>query len=153
MATKMKGIVDLLQYSTDYVFPSGDGAATYVTIPVSQVMQDQVDLPGEEAVTQLNLNGQPLQSGVQNPFVFPVIIDDDDTWQDALKTASSNHTPVWFKVRQFGQQARVIGGRFGCQVTVGEMNAAQFGDFVTRLIGGMTTGADVDDTFELVAGS
>lgn len=153
MANKLKGIVDLLQYSSDYVFPSGDGAATYVPIPVSQVLQDQVDMPGEEPQTQVNLNGQNLQSGVQNQFVFPVIIDDDDTWQDALKTASSNHTPIWFKVRQFGQQARVIGGRLGCQVTVGEMNAAQFGDFVTRLIGGMTTGADVDDTFELVAGS
>lgn len=149
----MKGIIDLLQYSTDYVFPSGDGAAIYITIPISQVMQDQVDLPGEQAVTQLNLNGQPLQSGVENPFVFPVIIDDDDTWQDALKAASSNHTPVWFKVRQFGQQARVIGGRLGCQVTVAEMNAAQFGDFVVRLIGGHAVGADVDDTFELVAGS
>ena len=153
MATKMKGIVDLLEYSTDYVFPSGDGAATYVTIPVSQVLQDQADMPMEEPATQLNLNGQNLQSGVSNTFVWPVIIDDDDTWSAALKTASSNHTPVWFKVRQFGQQARVIGGRLGCQVTVGEGNAAQFGDFVVVLIGGMAVGADVDDTFELVAGS
>ena len=153
MATKLKGIIDLLQYSTDYVFPSGDGAATYVTIPIAQVLQDQADMPGEEAVTQLNLNGQPLQAGVQNEFVWPVIIDDDDTFMAALKSASSNHTPVWFKVRQFGQQARVIGGRLGCQVRVGEIQAAQFGDFVVTLISAMTTGADVDDTFELVAGS
>ena len=50
-------------------------------------------------------------------------------------------------------RSRVIGGRLGCQVTVAEMNAAQFGDFVVRLIGGHAVGADVDDTFELVAGS
>jgi len=153
MAQKHKGGLDLVQYSTDYVFPSGDAAATYVTIPVDQILQDAFDPPGEEPVLVLNLNGQNLQAGENSAFVLPVIVDDDDTWQDALKTASSNHTAVWFKFRQFGQQARVVGGRLGCQVNIGEMNAAQFGDFLVRLIGGTVTGADVDDTFELVAGS
>lgn len=153
MAQKLKGIIDLLQYSTDYVFPSGDAAATYVEIPIDQVLQENADPPGEEAVTQPNWNGQNLQSGVTNTFTFPVIVDDDDTWAAALKTASSNHTPVWFKVRQFGQQARVIGGRLGCQITVAEMNAAQFGNFVVIMISGQAVGADADDTFELVTGS
>lgn len=153
MALKFKGIIETFEYSTDYVFPNGDAGATKVAIPVDQILQDQADMPMEEPVTQLNLNGQNLQAGVTNAFVMPVILDDDDTFMAALKTASSNHTPVWFKFRQFGQQARWVGGRLGCQVTIGEGQAAQFGDFVVTLLGAMTTGADVDDTFELVAGS
>lgn len=153
MPNKFKGVIESVHYSTDYVYPDGDAAATKVEIPVAQIIQDGADMPAEEAATGLNLNGQNLQAGVSNTFVLPVILDDDDTFMAALKTASSNHTPVWFKFKMLGQSARWVGGRLGCQVTVAEGQAAQFGSFVVTLLGGMTTGADADDTFEIVAGS
>lgn len=148
-----KGVLAQVDYSTDYVFPDGDAAATYVEIPVAKVIQAGFDPPNEEAVTQPNVNGADLQAGVRNAFVLPVVQDDIDAFIAALKTASSAHTPVWFRFEMLNQNPRIVGGRSGCQVTIGESQAAQFGDFAATLIGGTTTGADSGDTFEEVTGS
>lgn len=153
MAAKMKGIVQQVDYSLDYVYPDGNAAATWVNIPVSPVLQENAVMPGEEPVGQQNLNGQNLQSGVNNTSTWPVILDDDDTFMAALKTASSNHDPVWLRVQMLNQTARVIGGLLGCQVMVGEQQAATFGNFVLVPVTFHAVGADADDTFELVAAS
>jgi len=149
-----KGVLTALAYSTDYDGnPANVGAATWTTIPVLKILSDQAQLFREEAVTAENVAGLNLGAAVRGSAVYPVIIDDADTFLAAIRTAASNLTPIWFRETIQGQDPVVCGGAVGGIVNVADAPSGSFGSFGVSVVNFSATGANAGDTYDVIAGT
>jgi hypothetical protein len=146
MASVVRGVVDEVEWSTDY---TGDpGAATWTEIPVAQIMGDGFQNFAEEAQLVQTINGLDASAAKKGVGVFPIAPKDDDTFLTGLELAEAELTPTWFRVTFKGQtNKRIIGGDTGCLVYVNRNPGPEFAGLVSALVGFSATGAEPGDTF------
>ncbi len=106
-------VVESYEYATDYD-PDDTSSGTWVTIPRSQILAEGYQPPIEEPATANGMNSNEMMAMVLIRAVLPFALKADDTWQNALKTATTNITPIWLRLKELGKDTRqVIGGQFG----------------------------------------
>ena len=109
-------VVESYEFATDYD-PDDTASGTWTTIPRTQILGDGYEAPGEEAQTVVGMNQQDLMAMLLLRGVLPMALKADDTWQAVLKTATTNLTPVWIRVKELGKETyQIVGGQFGCIV-------------------------------------
>lgn len=150
LAAVVRGVLETLEYTTTN---PATGSPTWVTIPVAQVMENNAQLPREEAALANTINGQEASAAKTLTFAFPVALKDDDTFLDGLIAAESDLAPVWLRVKPKGRLARIIGGDVGCLVRVDRSPMPQFGQLDMAIVAGSATGAEPGDTYAVEAGS
>ena len=151
----MPGIVrskiEELRYSTDYATNAYDHAtSTWTNIPVKQVRQEGSNNPGEESETDADINGVDGSAGKTNTWAYAIAAKDDDVFLDELETAEADLQAVWIWVKPVGQDARIIGGRVGCQVMVDRQAVPDSGTLANAIVSGGCTGNVAGDTYEIV---
>lgn len=142
--------LEKLEYATDYDPDVPDGE-TRTEIPQTKIRQNESSMPGEDAQTQGMVSGHDAQAAAKLSGAFAVVIDDTDTFLDALVTAADDLTPVWFFAKPYGGNERVIGGTPGCLVTVNKSAVGDFGDFAVAVVAMNTASGAAGGTFDVAA--
>lgn len=141
------------RYSIDYV-PGGDpDAATWYTIPILLIRQNESIPPREVNQEEVMINGVGAGAGKIMAGALAIAIRDSDTFLTVAKAAEDQLTPTWVWLKYKSQNARIIGGDNGCIVQVNADAGAQFGTFAVNTLLFATSGNIADDAFEIVTGS
>lgn len=148
MADIHRGVLESFEYSTDYD-PDDTASGTWVTIPRLQMLNNGAQRPGEEVQTVDGINLIPLSALWVNNGVIPVALKSTDTWQNAIKTASDDLTPMWFRLKELGKDFyKIIGGTFGTGVRWQERAIPDPGDLEMARIMFTATGNATAQTIQ-----
>lgn len=115
-----RSVVASIEHSLDFD-PDDTSSGTWITVPRTQVLADGYEAFGEQAETVQGMNSTDLMAMILARGVLPLALKADDTFQTNLKSATTNLTPIWFRIRELGKNTRkIIGGQFGCHVVYTE---------------------------------
>lgn len=114
--TLHRPVVESYEFATDFD-PDDVASGTWTVIPRTQILGDGYEAPKEEAQTVVGMNQQDLMAMLLLRGVLPFALIANDTWQAVLKTATTNLTPTWIRVKELGKETfQIVGGPFGCIV-------------------------------------
>lgn len=153
MGNVIRGVLESLEYSTTATAWSNPDGATWVEVPVLQIMADGFQNFEEAAQLVQTINQLEASAAKKGVAIWPCAPRSDDSYLDALEAAEAALTPIWFRVKPQGQDYRVLGGPTGGLAYVNNNPMPAFASLVSALVGFSATGAEPGDTFQTVAGS
>jgi len=109
-------VVESIEHALDYN-PDDVSSGTFITIPRTQIMGDGYEAFGETAETVQGMNSTDLMAMILLKGVLPLALKADDVFQANLKAATTNLSPMWFRIKELGKDTmKIVGGKFGCHV-------------------------------------
>ena len=127
-------VVESYEYATDFD-PDDTASGTWTTIPRTQILNDGLEHPAEEAQTVQGMNLQDLMAMLLMRAILPLALKANDTFQSGLIAATTNLTPVWFRVKELGKDTRkIVGGQFGCIVVYERKVVPQPGQLASAMV-------------------